>query len=85
MRPAAELFADKGAEVVIVARRADLLQEVADRITAAGGAATAVPCDLSDLDAVDALRGERRRYRHPGQQRRPLDPAAAGGVTGPLA
>ena len=52
----AELFAQKGAEVIIVARRADLLQEVADRITADGGTATAVPCDLSDLDAVDALR-----------------------------
>ncbi len=51
----AELFARKGAEVIIVARRADLLQEVADRITANGGTATAVPCDLSDLDAVDAL------------------------------
>jgi NAD(P)-dependent dehydrogenase (short-subunit alcohol dehydrogenase family) len=51
----AELFARNGAEVIVVARRADLLQEVADRITANGGTATAVPCDLSDLDAVDAL------------------------------
>ena len=49
----AELFARNGAEVIIVARREDLLQEVADRITADGGTATAVPCDLSDLDAVD--------------------------------
>ena len=58
----AELFARKGAEVVIVARRADLLQEVADRITAGGGTATAVPCDLADLDAVDgACRHGRRR------------------------
>ena len=51
----AELFARNGAEVIIVARREDLLQEVADRITANGGTATAVPCDLSDLDAVDDL------------------------------
>jgi len=51
----AELFARNGAEVIVVARREDLLREVADRITANGGTATAVPCDLSDLDAVDGL------------------------------
>ena len=51
----AELFARNGAEVIVVARREDLLQEVADRITANGGTATAVPCDLSDLNAVDHL------------------------------
>lgn len=52
---AAELFADAGATVVAVARRKDLLDEVAGRITAAGGDATAIACDLSDMDAVDAL------------------------------
>ncbi len=52
---AAEQFARRGATVVAVARRKDLLDEVVDRITAAGGTATAIPCDLSDLDAVDAL------------------------------
>ncbi|MCB0926135.1 MAG: SDR family oxidoreductase, partial [Mycobacterium sp.] len=34
---------------------ADLLDEVAARITDAGGTAVALPCDLADLDAVDAL------------------------------
>ena len=51
----AEAFAAKGAEVIIVARRADLLEDVAVRISGNGGLATALPCDLSDLDAVDAL------------------------------
>lgn len=52
---AAEKLARRGATVVAVARRKDLLDAVVDRITAAGGTATAIPCDLSDMDAVDAL------------------------------
>ena len=52
---AAERFARLGATVVVVARRQDLLDAVADRITTAGGTATAIPCDISDMDAVDAL------------------------------
>jgi NAD(P)-dependent dehydrogenase (short-subunit alcohol dehydrogenase family) len=52
---AAAKFADRGATVVIAARRADLLDAVAARINAAGGTAIARPCDLSDLDAIDAL------------------------------
>jgi NAD(P)-dependent dehydrogenase (short-subunit alcohol dehydrogenase family) len=52
---AAEKFARHGATVVAVARRKDLLDAVVDRINANGGTATAMPCDLSDLDAVDAL------------------------------
>ena len=51
----AEAFAAQGAEVIAVARRADLLDELAARIAEAGGTATALPCDLADLDAVDAL------------------------------
>lgn len=51
----AEQFAANGCEVVLVARRADLLDEVVGRITAAGGSASSIPCDLADLDAVDAL------------------------------
>ena len=51
----AEAFAAEGAEVIVVARRGDLLDEVVGRIADAGGIATAIPCDLSDLDAVDAL------------------------------
>jgi NAD(P)-dependent dehydrogenase (short-subunit alcohol dehydrogenase family) len=51
----AELFAQHGATVVAVARRQDLLDALADRITAAGGTAMPMPCDLSDMDAIDAL------------------------------
>lgn len=51
----AKAFAAEGAEVMVVARRADLLDDLAARIADAGGAATALPCDLADLDAVDAL------------------------------
>ncbi len=52
---AAHKFAAAGASVILVARRADLLAEVADAITGEGGAARAVPCDLADLDAIDEL------------------------------
>jgi NAD(P)-dependent dehydrogenase (short-subunit alcohol dehydrogenase family) len=55
---AAEQFAQRGATVVIVARRKDLLDALADRITTAGGTAMAIPCDLSDMDAIDALVAE---------------------------
>lgn len=51
----AEQFAAEGAEVILVARRANLLDAVAARISAHGGTATAIPCDLSEFDAVDAL------------------------------
>ena len=52
---AAEKFAAAGSTVIAVARRAELLEELAGRITAAGGQARALPCDLADLDAIDAL------------------------------
>ncbi len=51
----AERFAAEGAEVIAVARRADLLDALSERIADAGGTAAALPCDLSDLDAVDEL------------------------------
>ncbi len=52
---AAEKLAAQGATVLVVARRADLLADVVARITAHGGQAVAMPTDLADLDAVDAL------------------------------
>ncbi|WP_082753886.1 SDR family oxidoreductase [Mycobacterium sp. NAZ190054] len=52
---AAGKLARRGATVVAVARRGDLLDEVVARITDAGGHARAHTCDLSDLDAVDEL------------------------------
>jgi NAD(P)-dependent dehydrogenase (short-subunit alcohol dehydrogenase family) len=52
---AAEKFARRGATVVVVARRQELLDALVKRITTTGGTATAHACDLSDLDAVDEL------------------------------
>jgi NAD(P)-dependent dehydrogenase (short-subunit alcohol dehydrogenase family) len=48
-------LAARGARVIVVARRQELLDSVVERVRAAGGDATAIACDLSDLDAVDAL------------------------------
>jgi NAD(P)-dependent dehydrogenase (short-subunit alcohol dehydrogenase family) len=47
--------ARRGAEVVIVARRADQLELVRQEIADAGGKAYSYPCDLTDGDAIDAL------------------------------
>lgn len=52
---AARLLAAQGASVIAVARRTELLAEVVGGITAAGGSATAIRADLSDLDQVDEL------------------------------
>ena len=51
----AELFAKEGAKVVITARRVPQLEEVAGRIRAAGGEVLAVPCDVSQVEAVEAM------------------------------
>ncbi|MBB5161665.1 SDR family oxidoreductase [Mycobacterium sp. AZCC_0083] len=51
----AEKLARAGGKVIVVARRQELLDAVAARITAAGGDARALTCDLSDLDAIDEL------------------------------
>lgn len=57
-RAAALAFARRGDHVLLVARRAEVLDEVVDAIGAAGGRATAWPCDLADADAVaDLARG----------------------------
>ena len=44
-----------GAEVLLVARRRNRLEEVAAEITDRGGSAHVLPCDMADTDAVDAL------------------------------
>ncbi|MDF2828036.1 MAG: short-chain dehydrogenase/reductase family protein, partial [Mycobacterium sp.] len=51
----AELFARRGAKVVVAARNLDALDEVAERCRAAGGDATAVQTDVTDVAAVRAL------------------------------
>ncbi|MCV7278396.1 SDR family oxidoreductase [Mycolicibacterium flavescens] len=52
---AALKLAAEGATLTLVARREALLAEVVDRVTAAGGTATAIAADLSHLDEVDAV------------------------------
>ncbi|NJL31160.1 MAG: SDR family NAD(P)-dependent oxidoreductase, partial [Phycisphaerales bacterium] len=53
--PSPHALAQQGRLVVLVARQADKLQEVASAITAQGGKAVVRPCDLSDSKAVEAL------------------------------
>jgi NAD(P)-dependent dehydrogenase (short-subunit alcohol dehydrogenase family) len=54
-RGLAEAFAAAGAKTVLAARRAELLDEVAAGIKAAGGEALPLPSDLTKEDAVIAL------------------------------
>ena len=62
---AARRLATEGATVLLVARSADVLETLAAEINSGGpGAAEAHPCDVSDLDAIDAL-CDRVLARHP--------------------
>jgi 3-oxoacyl-[acyl-carrier protein] reductase len=54
-RATAERLAEEGADVILVARREELLKQVADGILAKGGRATAIPCDLTDDASVRQL------------------------------
>ena len=51
----AEALAAQGAHVLLLARTQGALEELYDKITAAGGEATGVPMDLTDGDAIDRL------------------------------
>jgi short-subunit dehydrogenase len=51
----ARAAAQRGAQVLLVARRGDELARVSSDIVASGGRASAYPLDLTDGDAVDAL------------------------------
>lgn len=53
-RATAEAFAATGARVALVARRRDLLEEVAEACRAQGGEAVAVPADVTQRDQVRA-------------------------------
>ena len=50
-RRASEVFAEAGANVVLLARSASSIEELAQRL---GERAIAVPCDVADYDAVEA-------------------------------
>jgi NAD(P)-dependent dehydrogenase (short-subunit alcohol dehydrogenase family) len=51
----ARACAERGAEVLLVARRDDELRRVAVEITEAGGTAHCYPCDLTSGEAIDEL------------------------------
>jgi NADP-dependent 3-hydroxy acid dehydrogenase YdfG len=72
-RAIAEAFAEEGAKVVLAARRADVLEEVAAGIRMRGGTATVAPTDVTKEADVQALfskaKGSRPR-RYPREQRR---------------
>jgi len=61
-RAAARLFARHGADVVVIARRAEALAELVNEIQRAGGKAIAVPGDVRDpathATAVEAAQGD---------------------------
>src|SRR3569623_3206439 len=48
-------LAQAGAQVVAVARTVGGLEELDDRINAAGGTATLVPVDMKDMDGIASL------------------------------
>ena len=52
---AARQMAERGATVCLLARRAEELEQVRDRITSGGGSAHVYPVDLVDADATDAV------------------------------
>ncbi len=51
----AERFAREGARLILVARTPGALEEVDDRVRAAGGEATLIPQDLTQGEAIDQL------------------------------
>jgi NAD(P)-dependent dehydrogenase (short-subunit alcohol dehydrogenase family) len=51
----AEALAEAGAHVILVARAAPALEEVEERIHAAGGTATIAPLDLTDGESIGKL------------------------------
>jgi len=61
----AERFAAEGAHLVLVARTAGGLEEIDDKVQAAGGSATLVPIDLRDFIKIDELAAALyERYGH---------------------
>ena len=54
----AQALAARGAHVVMIARGSGRLQQAAEAIRADGGAATAVPCDVSDAAQVQQAASE---------------------------
>lgn len=51
----AATLAEYGAQVVLVSRKLDALKEVADKITAAGGAAVPIACNMGQIEQIGKL------------------------------
>ena len=51
----ARRFLELGAEVYICGRREEVLEETVAELSAAGGRIHAIPCDVRELDAVEAM------------------------------
>jgi short-subunit dehydrogenase len=61
----AEALAAAGAHVILVARKADALEAVEDRIHAAGGSATIAPLDMAEGDNIARLSAAiAQRWQH---------------------
>lgn len=54
-RAIAQMLADNGAHVIVASRRLESCQSVVDAITASGGQATAMACNVGDMEAISAL------------------------------
>ncbi|MCJ8161453.1 SDR family NAD(P)-dependent oxidoreductase [Acinetobacter zhairhuonensis] len=54
----AHRLADAGAHVLLVSRTKETLDEVKAEIEAKGGKASVFPCDLNDMEAIDAVSKE---------------------------
>lgn len=79
----AERFAREGAQLVLIARTSGALEEMDDKVQAAGAPpATLVPLDLCDFDALDRL-GQSLYERH-GRVDVLVGNAAALGQLGPM-
>lgn len=57
-KAAAKMMAAEGAKVVLAARRAALLEEIAAEIKVAGGEAIAIPTDITSSESVEKLFAE---------------------------
>lgn len=53
----ARRFAAEGAHLILTARTVGGLEEIDDQVKAAGGSATLVPADLTELDQIDQMGG----------------------------
>ena len=50
----ARVLADQGARVGLIARRAEVLEELAGELSGGGAQVSVAPCDVTDAEAVSA-------------------------------